>query len=202
MICDQQEPKMELKTPTNPICSYNVRAVYGTKQYIVLSFEELNTLELDITVSTETYLIGHVNTTVRCRHTKNLTATLEELGIRRHMRIPYNKACYYLFEATHFTLGANHLTLEIESYHKRNSSKQTLSLMVHVVQPRSGMCYPKIVFQQCMNPKKPREVDVEHFTNIQAIVEKRCYSLKNTFRTQWTIFNFEETSMIFTPHLI
>ncbi|KAH8360127.1 hypothetical protein KR093_010895, partial [Drosophila rubida] len=207
MICDCKkfncmEPKIKQLAPTKPLCSYNMHAAYGTKQTIVLSFEEIPTPGIEITVSTPTFLIGYVDTSRRrtispdsiaaSNHTMNLTATLDELGIRRHIKIPYDNALYYQFETKYFTPGITQLTVSIESFGKSNNSKQTMSLTVHVSHPRSRICLPKIVFQQCTDPMHPRDVDVEHFTNIQAIVDKRCYESENTFRTQWTIFDFEE----------
>ncbi|XP_032288797.1 uncharacterized protein [Drosophila virilis] len=191
--------------PTKLMCSYNVRAIYGAKEYIVLSFEQLGPEPFQITISTPTYMIAHLprSKTLSSHHTNNLTATLQRLGIRRHANLPYNVARYYVFQAKHFTLGANPLSVVIEHFGNisRSSPKvQTLSLIVHVVKSNVSPCMPRVVFQHCMDPKKPQQVDVERFINIQAIVEERCFPLER-MRTQWTIFNFGENFYYFTTRV-
>ncbi|XP_064548477.1 uncharacterized protein LOC135435300 isoform X2 [Drosophila montana] len=192
-------------TPTKPMCNYNVRAIYGAKEHIVLSFEQLGPEPFQITISTPTYMIAHLprSKTLSSQHTNNLTATLQGLGIRRHANLPYNDARYYVFQAKHFTLGANQLNVVIEYFGNINHASpkvQTLSLIVHVVKSKDSPCMPRVVFQHCMDPKKPQQVDVERFINIQAIVEERCFPLER-MRTQWTIFNFEENFSYFTTRV-
>ncbi|XP_017848321.1 uncharacterized protein LOC108603754 [Drosophila busckii] len=164
-----------------------MRAIYGNKERLVLSFEELGAAPLQLSISTPTYMIAQLRLAAAPNKTKDLTTELQHLGIRRHMRAPYSKAQYFVFPTEYYTLGENTLNITIDSLDNTTNKRQrqTLALKVHVVQLRATTCIPKVVFRQCMNPEKPRIVNIQYFTNIQAIVEHRCSSNDKKFTTMW-----------------
>ncbi|KAH8417323.1 hypothetical protein KR222_008762 [Zaprionus bogoriensis] len=185
--------------PTKLLCNFNVRVIYGTTQNIVISFEKLGNATLEMTVSTSFSMIANgqrpkLSEPIRAsRHTTKFTETLGDLGIRRHIRLPYNDAYYYVYQANYYVLGANELRVAVRSFDCNDNSKsylQTLSFIVHVVEPFFTNCLPKVVFQHGMDPMRPRQVDIERFTNIQAIVEKSCDASDTiSFSTQWNILD-------------
>lgn len=186
--------------PTKVMCSFNVRVVYGQQENILLSFEEMGSEAFQIDISTYNLMIANALRSDRSsaertlRHTSNFTATLTDLGIRMHTRPPYNDAHYYVFPAKYFKLGKNILSILIKSVDTNNDSKsyyKSLSLFVHVVQPFHSKCLPKIFFQHGMDPNRPRPVQLDHFANIQAIVERSC---SNQYTTQWSIYDVESKS--------
>lgn len=186
--------------PTKLMCSFNVRAVYGRQENILLSFEEMGSEAFQIDISTYNLMIANAlrsdgpSAERKLRYTSNLTATLTDLGIRMHTRPPYNVAHYYVFPVKNFGLGKNILSILIKSVHTNNdliSYYKSLSLVVHVVKPFNSKCLPKIVFQHGMDPKSPRPVQLDYFSNIQAIVERSC---ANQYTTQWSICDVESKS--------
>lgn len=186
--------------PTKVMCSLNVRVVYGQQENILLSFEEMGSAAFQIDISTYNLMIVNALRSDRpsadrkLRHTRNLTAILTDLGIRMHTRPPYNDAHYYVFPAKYFELGKNILSILIKSVDTNNDSisyYKSLSLVVHVVEPFYSKCLPQVVFQHGMDPKRPRPVQLEYFSNIQAIVERSC---SNQYTTQWSICDVESKS--------
>lgn len=177
-----------------PLCSYNVQVNYGVEEPIVLSFAHRSHEPLRITVSSANNLIAHPRSPIEGQYTSNLTATLHELGIRRHVKPPYNDAYYYVFKTKHTIPGANRLNVTIESDSKNDMSDRMrfLSLPVHVRKPQ--FCIPQVVFQHCMDPHNPRQIDVENFCNLQAIMEKRCLQSKPILHAQWAVYKYKENS--------
>lgn len=192
-------PKEEI-SPTKMMCIFNVRAVYGQEENILLSFEEVGSEPYRIDISTPRLLIANdlrsdrPSQARKLRHTNNLTATLSDLGIRMHTRPPYNDAYYYVFTAQYFELGETTLNISVRSLDSHSESMVfaiVLSLAVHVVKPIQSRCLPKVVFQHGMNPKLPRPVQFKQFSNIQAIVERSC---SKQYTTQWSIYDSETRS--------
>ncbi|XP_017856391.1 PREDICTED: uncharacterized protein LOC108609148 [Drosophila arizonae] len=175
-----------------PLCSYNVQVNYGVEEPIVLSFAYHSPEPLRITVSSENNLIARSRSPMKGQYTHNLTATLHELGIRRHIKPPYDDALYYVFKTKHTNPGANllNVTIEPESRNKMDYSVIALSLPVYVL--RTNFCIPRVVFQHCMNPHNPRKVDSEQFCNLQAIMEERCLHSKPILQVQWAVYKYEE----------
>lgn len=176
-----------------PLCSYNVQVNYGVEEPIVLSFAYHSPEPLRIIVSSENNLIARSRSPMKGQYTRNLTATLHELGIRRHIKPPYDDAFYYVFKTKHTIPGANllNVTIESKSRNKMDYSMISLSLPVHV---RTNFCIPRVVFQHCMDPHNPRKVDSEQFCNLQAIMEDRCLHSKPILQVQWAVYKYEEHS--------
>ncbi|XP_043863576.1 uncharacterized protein LOC122756869 [Drosophila mojavensis] len=174
-----------------PLCSYNVQVNYGVEEPIVLSFAYHSPEPLRIIVSSENNLIARSRSPMKGQYTRNLTATLHELGIRRHIKPPYDDAFYYVFKTKHTIPGANllNVTIESKSRNKMDYSMISLSLPVHV---RTNFCIPRVVFQHCMDPHNPRKVDSEQFCNLQAIMEDRCLHSKPILQVQWAVYKYEE----------
>lgn len=195
--------QMKGMSPTKLLCTFNVRAIYGKQENILLSFEEVGSEPFRIDVLAPNLLIANAlrsdsaSRERQLRHTSNLTATLSDLGIRMHTRPPYIEAYYYLLRAQYFELGEITLNVSVRSLDLHSESvsfANVLSLVVHVVKPFHSRCLPKVVFQHGMDPKCARPVQLDHFANIQAIVEKSC---SKQYTTQWSICDAESKSKIY-----
>ncbi|XP_030385714.1 uncharacterized protein LOC115632622 [Scaptodrosophila lebanonensis] len=198
---------LEPLATTKAMCSYNVRATYGVKEKIVLSFENLGDVPVEFTIWTPTYLIAQVSAKdfkegSDLKHTTDLAATLRDLGIRHNIsHMSYKSAFYFEFSAKHFTLGKNDLNIRIETFDLMTRTAQpyvqNMTLAVHVVLPRNVACIPTISLRYGLDPTKPRVVDVNRFTNLFATVKARCIHPIVPVRFKWSVSDHTEKTLYY-----
>ncbi|XP_055842496.1 polycystin family receptor for egg jelly-like [Episyrphus balteatus] len=182
----------------SPHLHYNHIAPIGTEQSLMLTIQNLGTIETLMEFFTEDYIIdGIIFTSTSGHFTKSndLNTLGKSLHIEHSESLPYKSGFYRISKATFWKLGTHSITLDFSDFGLSGENFFRMKFDILVYDPSGLKCFPQIHLPHCLNPRKPLHLDIQTFDFIEPIVDKRCNS-HSSLTIKWSVRNYLNTVVL------